>query len=313
MKTYSLLLFLLLALMSSKNSEAQTPEVLQAYQPRTFISADGDTLLYRILYPENYDVDHHKKYPLLLFLHGAGERGSDNQKQLVHGASLFLEPVMRKEFPAIVVFPQCPAGSSWANYRKIMNEEEGTFSDEVYPPTAPMALVMALHDQLVKKERVNKDRLYVMGLSMGGFGTFDILARKPETFAAAVPICGGGNPGLARRYASHTALWITHGAQDNVVPVENSRRMYQALKELGADVRYTEFPDAGHNAWDATFEMMAPSESFRKIGTTCPEFISGGSEGGEEKSQTTTLPQKRERENGCGERKLGEIMEIFRK
>ena len=227
-------------------------QVESAYQNVSFQSPDGAIIEYRILYPESYGEEEGEQYPLVLFLHGSGERGADNTKQLTHGAQLFLDSI--EQYPAIVVFPQCPDGLRWSSY-----ESTGTgFSRQMeFPfeesPSEPMAQVQKLLQILSLTEQVDTNRLYLMGLSMGAMGTFDLLARQPHTFAAAVPICGGGNLEIAERYAGHTRLWIFHGARDNVVPVENSRRMYEALKEAGADVRYTEFPEANHNSWDPTF------------------------------------------------------------
>ena len=224
---------------------------LEAYEQRQFISPEGDTLNYRILFPEGYEngVD---TFPLILFLHGSGERGDDNELQLVHGARLFVDSLQR--YPAIVVFPQCPKESYWV---RLETEGEGANRHFTLPfyeePTPPMRKVIELLDILVLTERVNTNRLYLGGLSMGGFGTFDLLARRPNTFAAAFPICGGSNALLAPLYAGHTPLWIFHGAKDDVVPPENSRKMYHALLKAGAEVRYTEYPEANHNSWDPAF------------------------------------------------------------
>ncbi|MGQ8334993.1 dienelactone hydrolase family protein [Sunxiuqinia sp. A32] len=249
MKTIFLAFTLLLFIGSSFKSWSQSAELLEAYQANNFISEKGDTLPYRILYPEGYAANNKEKYPLILFLHGVGERGSDNAKQLVHIGSFFTKPDVRKNYPAIVVFPQCPESSMWADYRRILKQEDKD------PPTAAMSLLLGLHKQLTKNSKVDKSRQYLMGLSMGGFGTYDMLSRLPKTFAAAVPICGGGYTQDVPKYASFTAMWIAHGASDNVVPVENSRRMVEALRKLKADVRYTEFPGVGHNSWDATFKI----------------------------------------------------------
>lgn len=239
-------LFLLFAaIISSQFLMAQN---LDRYEKRTFTNGEGETLLYRILFPENYDES--KAYPLVLFLHGAGERGDDNESQLTHGATLFLEN--GSKFPAIIVFPQCPKESYWAHVERNKNGK-----DWAYPffddPTPPMQKVIALVDELVAAEAIDQSRLYVTGLSMGGMGTFDLLARRPNQFAAAAPICGGGNLTLAERYAPNVPLWIFHGDADVVVPVELSRTMYERLQQLGADVKYTEYEGVNHNSWDNVF------------------------------------------------------------
>lgn len=213
-------------------------------------TADGFTLPYRILFPEQYDQE--KKYPLILVLHGAGERGSDNEKQLIHGGKLFLDSAVRKKFPAIVVFPQCPLESYWSSVNIDRNESSLTFSfDYTRPITMPLSHAMALVQHLVKEEAVDDRRVYITGLSMGGMGTFEAVHRFPDVFAAALPICGGGDTQRYRKV--ETPFWIFHGADDAVVPVEFSRMMLDQLKSLGVKARYTEYPGVNHNSWDPAF------------------------------------------------------------
>lgn len=253
MKKTSFYYLLLFCLTLFSNGYGQDKSL---FEKKTYVSKNGDSLPYRILFPEDYDQN--RKYPLVLFLHGAGERGKDNEKQLTHGTDQFLNPENRKKFPALVVFPQCPEDKYWIDISirsKLGGNKLPDFEESIKTPSEELAIVNELVDQIIKKERVNKDQVYVMGLSMGGFGTFETLARWPEKYAAAIAICGGGNLSLTKYYADHTALWITHGAKDDVVPVALSQRIYHALKQKGADVRYTEFPEANHNAWDPTFEM----------------------------------------------------------
>jgi len=177
------------------SAQAQDMDV---YQKKLFLNK-GDTLPYRIMYPPDFDPS--GKYPLLLFLHGAGERGNDNEKQLVHGASFFADPSNRKNYPAIVIFPQCPEGEWWAR----MEDSEDLAGNRIliFPgkgsPTPSMRLVMGLLDKLISESYVDADRVYLGGLSMGGMGSFDLLTLRPKTFAAAFPICGGGNPKRARK------------------------------------------------------------------------------------------------------------------
>jgi predicted peptidase len=226
------------------------------FEKKVFVSEKGDSLQYRILFPE--DDDKNKDYPLVLFLHGSGERGNDNEKQLTNGAHLFLTTENRKNHPAIVIFPQCPKDKYWIDIgirEKLRGKGEPDFVESIKSPAEVLATVHELMDQTIQTKQVNKKQVYVMGLSMGGFGTFETLARWPETYAAAVAICGGGNIALTKNYAANTAIWITHGTKDEVVPVMLSQRIYHALKEQGAEVRYTEFPKANHNAWDPTFAI----------------------------------------------------------
>lgn len=229
---------------------------LSQYEKKQFISPSGDTLDYRILFPDNYDEN--KDYPLVLFLHGVGERGDDNEKQLTHGADLFLAAENRDKFPAIVVFPQCPEDKYWIDISirsQLGGKGDPDFKQSIKNPSEELALVNELVENVLANEKIDQDRMYIMGLSMGGFGTFETLARWPEKYAAAVGICGGGNISLTKNYANQTAVWITHGAKDDVVPVVLSQRIYHALKEQGAEVKYTEFPEANHNAWDPTFAI----------------------------------------------------------
>lgn len=214
----------------------------------------SDTLLYRMLYPSDYDVN--KKYPLVLVLHGAGERGNDNEAQLVHGSKLFLDSAVRKEFPAFVLFPQCPADDFWA---KIVRKENNVdslggfgFNSDARPGKA-LGLVSSLVDSLAQTPQVNTKKMYVGGLSMGGMGTFEMLWRKPKFFAAAFPICGGGDPKKVKIYAKNFPIWVFHGDSDKTVPVSNSRIMVNALRTAGAKVMYSEYPGVEHNSWDNAF------------------------------------------------------------
>lgn len=225
----------------------------QEFEAKLFIRG-ADTLPYRILMPENYSTV--RKYPLVVFMHGSGERGNDNRAQLTHGSALFLKDSVRKEFPAIVIFPQCAKNTSWATLMA-QRDSAGNRTGFIFPaeaaPTIPSMLLYKLIDSLLASKNVDSKRAYVGGLSMGGMGTFDMLARFPSRFAAAFPICGAGNEALCGRYAKNTALWIFHGADDNVVPPGSSRKFYELLKQAGADVRYTEYPGVGHNSWDNAF------------------------------------------------------------
>lgn len=205
-------------------------------------------LPYRILLPENFDPD--QAYPLVLFLHGAGERGSDNQRSLMHGAALFLRDSVRQKYPAIVVFPQCPAEEYWT---RVVTGSDGIREFPFWrKPVLPLQAVMGLLDHLEHTYRINPEQRYVGGLSMGGFGTFSLVARMPNYFAAAFPICGGGNAALAPMLRQ-TPFWIFHGSRDDIVLPVHSRKMVEALRASGGTVRYTEYPQANHNSWDAAF------------------------------------------------------------
>ncbi len=219
------------------------------FMQKEFKGKNGAVLPYQILYPDNYNTD--ESFPVILFLHGAGERGNDNELQMKHGSKLFLGTENREKFPAIVIFPQCASNDSWANYQR---NKKGAFRSKLpEEPKPSLQLTIELLEMIIAEEKVDQNRLYVMGLSMGGFGTFEMLARFPKRFAAAVPICGGGIPRMAKKFADTTSVWIFHGEADGVVPVKLSRLMHQALLRKKADVKYTEYPGVNHNSWDPAF------------------------------------------------------------
>ena len=211
-----------------------------------------DTLPYRILYPVNFDRT--KDYPVVLFLHGAGERGDDNEKQLVHGSKLFLQPGNRAQYPAIVVFPQCPKDDAWTRraVKKVDGKRQFSFKKGGKPSPA-MGVLVHLVDSLYQLPFVDQGRVYLGGLSMGGMGTFELAWRRPGMFAAAFPICGGGNPKNARQYAEKIPFWIFHGAKDDVVPPEYSEQMVAAIQAHGGQVKFSLYPEANHNSWDKAF------------------------------------------------------------
>ena len=232
---------LLLLLLAMNNLTAQ-------YEKKEFIKGT-DTLRYRLLYPVNYQAG--KKYPLIMFLHGSGERGWDNKLQLDAG----LGPYVRKhlaDFPALVVFPQVEENGEWMG--------------------ANVDMALAAMEAATKEFNGDPQRAYLTGLSMGGYGTWETALKAPDRFAALVPICGailmpGGGRALyvtavanaPDPYAAlasqlkHVPTWIFHGAKDDVVLPDDDRKTFAALKAVGADVQYTEFPDLNHLSWDATY------------------------------------------------------------
>ena len=225
---------------------------LSLYEKREYKTADGHTLPYRLLYPKNYDKT--KKYPVILFLHGAGERGNDNEKQLTHGAKLFLNEQNREQYPAFVIMPQCPQESFWSSVQADRTKQPMTFTfDYTRPSNWPLEAALDVVQQLTQQEGIDLRRLYIMGLSMGGMGTFEELYRHPNVFAAAAPICGGADVSAYDKRVRKTPFWVFHGDADSVVPVENSRQIVEKLKELNVPVQYTEYPGVNHNSWDNAF------------------------------------------------------------
>jgi predicted peptidase len=233
-------------LMFTGSASAQPDQAtLGAFEPHVYEDGQGGELPYRLVVPENADGP----MPLLLFLHGAGERGNENERQLIHGSELLLRAT--REFGCVVVVPQCPAGEKWSVVD--WSKDKVTFSDET---SAPMRMTQAVIDQLIASHDVDTDRVYIMGLSMGGYGTWDAVCRWPGRFAAAVPICGGGDPAVADRLAD-TPVWAFHGDADPVVVVDRSRVMIEAMREAGGEPKYTEYEGVGHDSWTPAFAEPA--------------------------------------------------------
>lgn len=244
------LIFLLFPLIFCGINKLNAQESLRAFQKREFLDDSGNRMPYRILLPIDYDCS--KKYPLLIFLHGSGERGNDNEAQLKHGSSLFLQEETRKNFQAIVVFPQCPSGESWSNMESDSTGKwEFPFTQE---PNKQMKLLSGLLSELKVNNCIDADKIYLGGLSLGAFGTLEWIAREPNQFAAAFPICGGGNTLLTSIYGSKIPTWFFHGDADNVVPASYSRELVKKIKDEKGNVRYTEYPGVGHDSWNNAFK-----------------------------------------------------------
>lgn len=225
---------------------------IPVYQKRNYMSTTGLTLPYRILYPENYD--NAKKYPLLLFLHGAGERGHDNEKQLIHGSKLFTDSENRQAYPAIVIFPQCPEEGYWASVDVNRNTSPFTLQFDYKRPITPaLQAAIELVQQVISVESIDPTRVYIVGLSMGGMGTFEAAYRYPALFAAAVPICGGADVDAYDKRISTIPFRVFHGAIDRVIDVSQSQTIVKKLKALNTQVEYTEYPEVNHNSWDSAF------------------------------------------------------------
>ena len=213
-------------------------------EAREFKSASGKKILYRLFKPAGYDDQ--QKYPLVLFLHGAGERGDDNQSQTKNGVRFFLQN--QAKFPCFIVAPQCPGklqwvDTPWGNLKHAMPAQ----------PTEPMQSTIDLLPALQKEfAAIDPKRLYVTGLSMGGFGTWDLISRFPKKFAAAVPICGGADEAQAPQIAK-VPVWVFHGGADDVVKTIRSRNIVAALKAAGGSPKYTEYPGVGHGSWDQAY------------------------------------------------------------
>ncbi|HEY0433272.1 MAG TPA: prolyl oligopeptidase family serine peptidase [Chitinophagaceae bacterium] len=198
----------------------------------------NDTLNYRLLFP---DADTFRKYPLVIFLHGSGERGNDNEAQLKWGVLNFATDQNMMLHPCLVVAPQCPEKSGWSNFTRADMKIQGQ-------PARPMELVIGLIRQLEKTMPVDTNRIYITGLSMGGYGTFDAIERYPNLFAAAVPVCGAGDTSRVKDI-KHIPMWIVLGADDPAVNPKNSLDMLNALTRAGARPGFTQYPEVGHFSW----------------------------------------------------------------
>ena len=234
-------IFLLITLYCLNTVDAQN---LDLFEKEIFIKGK-DTLKYRILTPINYNQKN--IYPVHLFLHGAGERGNDNELQLIHGAKLFLKKENREKYSSWVIFPQSPKNDWWGY------EDPYKFDYKVTKSKA-MDLVVKLMDDFIKRKDVDANKVYVSGLSMGGMGTFVILNLRPNMFAAATPICGDGEPSSVNNYAKKIPVWIFHGSDDTVVSPKNSLKMAKAIIENGGSPKMTFYENVGHNSWNNAFK-----------------------------------------------------------
>ncbi len=213
------LLFAILAMSGMTQSEVE----------KMYFSKDVSRTVafgYLLQFPANYDAGNSEGYPLLLFLHGSGERGTNLDLVKKHGPPKVAEEI---DLPFIIVSPQCPEGTWW-----------------------DVDDLKVLVDEMVAAYPIDTTRLYLTGLSMGGFGTWEMLMKYPDLFAAAIPVCGGAYAARAR-LIRHIPIWAFHGLQDDVVPIENSQRVVDALKSLDGDINFTIYPEAGHDAWTETY------------------------------------------------------------
>lgn len=213
-----------------------------------FTTADGKTLNYcrRLINPELPG-----NAAVLLFFHGAGERGCDNSRQLTHGAGEVVNYCEKNSQKVLLLFPQCPENQQW------VNTPWGELRHSLPPESEAMGLVR----QMLKKEladtSIDLNRIYVSGISMGGYATWDILSREPELFAGAFPVCGGADTAMAERLKNIPILTY-HGDSDTTVPVSRTRDIVAALKSAGStSINYVELPGCGHNSWEPAFAVEA--------------------------------------------------------
>lgn len=221
---YPAVLVFLSACSTFSSSEKKTTEVKPGTQQNGHfekIVQSTVTLNYLIYLPENYRAD--EPLPLVIFLHGSGERGNNLELVKKNGPPMLV--AQGKQFPFILVSPQCPENQWW-------NSET----------------ILYLLESLQSEYKIDADRIYLTGLSMGGFATWDLIGKHPEKFAAAVPVCGGGEPNSMWNIGK-LPVWAFHGAKDNVVDVKRSEDMVNVIKLAKGDVQFTVYPEAGHDSW----------------------------------------------------------------
>lgn len=232
----------LVVLCSSLKAAEPMEKLLEA---RVFDDKMEHKLPYRLLKPKDYDPK--KSYPLVVFLHGAGERGSDNANQMKHGVPQFASEANRTAYPCFLIAPQCPTGKQWVGV-----DWSAAAHSMPKDPASSAALTLGLIAELQKEFPIDSKRIYLTGLSMGGYGTWDLIARRPELFAAAVPVCGGGDEKTAATIAK-LPIWAFHGDKDGAVPVARSRNMIAAIEKAGGAAKYTEYAGVGHDSWNKAY------------------------------------------------------------
>lgn len=224
--------------------------------------SDGFEMPYRFHQPDSMETG--KLYPLILYLHGAGERGTDNELPLKNGVMNFVTSAKLINDPCFILVPQCPPQFRWV-------EVDWGLKSHIMPDSVSLPLYHAMEilKQIVAEFPVDTFRIYVTGLSMGGFGTWDAIFRYPEIFAAAVPVCGGGDIAMASRI-THVPVWAFHGLKDKVVLPERSTDMVHAVNSYGGNARLTLYCSVAHNVWlrayrDETMMRWLFSQTKQKI------------------------------------------------
>ncbi len=225
-------------------------ELLKGFEQGSMQFTGGEykdeTFHYRLLRPASIKPE--KKFPLILFLHGAGERGTDNRLQLKYLPESMATRERQERYPCFLLAPQCRPNRRWVE----VHWADGESTPMTEQPSPQLQMVIELIQKVLKAEPIAPDRIYLTGLSMGGYGTWELVCRHPDWFAAVAPICGGGDESAAGRLVD-VPIWAFHGGADNVVPPIRSRRMVQAVREAGGNAKYTEYPGVGHNSWSRAY------------------------------------------------------------
>ena len=238
---------------TARENGGANPEITMAYEERSVRVAEGNETVefrYRLLRPEPASGNGRSgsRHPLVLFLHGAGERGNDNAKQLKYLPTWLADPAVRQRHPCFVLAPQCRMDERWVD----VSWADAKSTPQPATPTIDLSAAIQALEETIAREQVDPARIYLTGLSMGGFGTWDLAARMPNRFAAILPICGGGDDDVAGRIAA-LPIWCFHGDADTAVPVERSRSMIAAVKAAGGRPIYSELAGEGHDSWTPAY------------------------------------------------------------
>ena len=233
--------------MSHENNEFVQVIPSRDFTKETLVSEDGYTLPYRLYIPKDYDCG--VFYPLMLFMHGAGERGCGNEAQVEVGLPHVFDDPESPAYNAIIIAPQCPEDKQWV----YTPWDKGNYTCADVVESRELQAVVEIIKKTCGEYNVDKSRIYVTGLSMGGFASWDLMARHPGIFAAGMPVCGGGDPTRAKVLAE-IPIRTFHGLLDDVVPTEGTREMYAAVNAQGkGNITFTEFSDGDHAIWDRVY------------------------------------------------------------
>lgn len=215
---------------------------------KVHVTEEGTRLPYRLYLPADYSED--IAYPVMLFLHGAGERGTDNSAQLNNVIQKLYNDKSSPFYQCILVVPQCPNEQQWVN----TPWGNGNYRLDNIPQSSALTAAVDLLDSVIETYSINPDRQYVMGISMGGYGTWDLLMRYPERFAAAIPICGAADRTKAKSLVN-VPIWTFHDTTDGTVPASGTQLMVKAIQAAGGTlIQYTETAQYGHGVWDSAVE-----------------------------------------------------------